>query len=140
MPIGTNNSVIAGCGMHHVTVQARDWEASLRLYRDVLGMEITAEFGSPEHKMLLLDMGDGSYIELAAPSANTPSVGSEPANDPLTHVALTTTDIHAAVELVREAGYEITMEPTDVDLGGLLATVAFFNGPSGERIEWLALR
>ena len=41
MPVGDKNAVIAGCGMHHVAVQTRDWEASLRLYRDVLGMEVS---------------------------------------------------------------------------------------------------
>lgn len=140
MPIGTNNPVIPGCGMHHVTVQAGDWEASLRLYRDVLGMELVAEFGTPERKLVLLDMGDGSHIELAAPTGGTPATGSPAANDPLTHLAIATTDARAATEHVRQAGYTVTMEPRDVNLGGLLATVAFFEGPSGERIEFFEVR
>ena len=41
MPVGDKNAVIAVCGMHHVAVQTRDWEASLRLYRDVLAMEVS---------------------------------------------------------------------------------------------------
>ena len=45
MAIGTKNKVIKGCGAHHIAVHTRDWEDSLRLYRDVLGMEIVAEFG-----------------------------------------------------------------------------------------------
>ena len=72
MSIGDKNAVIAGCGMHHVAVQARDWEASLRLYRDVLGMEPIAEFGAPERKIVLLDTGDGSYMELFARRPNPP--------------------------------------------------------------------
>ncbi len=47
MSIGDKNAVIAGCGMHHVAVQARDWEASLRLYRDVLGRDPLPESGAP---------------------------------------------------------------------------------------------
>ena len=43
MAIGTKNKVIKGCGAHHIAVHTRDWEDSLRLYRDVLGMEIVAE-------------------------------------------------------------------------------------------------
>lgn len=136
MPIGTKNSIIKGCGSHHIAVQARDWEDSLRLYRDVLGMEVVAEFGSPERKILLLDMGDGSHIELFQPTAETPAPGSPAANDPITHIALATTDTRAALEHVRAAGYEVTVETRTVDLGAFTVTLAFFKGPNGELIEF----
>ena len=55
---------------------------------------------------------------------------------PVHHFALATTDIHGAVEHVRAAGYEITVEPRDVDLGGLQITIAFFLGPNGESVEF----
>ena len=135
MPVGTKNTIIKGCGTHHIAVQTRDWDASLRLYRDVLGMPIVAEFGSPERKIILLDMGDKSHIELFQPTTNSPKVGSPAANDPVIHFALATTDTRAAMENIRQAGYEITLEPRDVDLGALKATIAFFKGPNGEVIE-----
>ncbi len=123
-------------GLHHVTVQTRDWAASLQLYRDVLGMNVVVEFGPAERRMALLDVGDGSHIELIAPTADTPTVDSPAANDPLVHIALATPDAAGALENVREAGYEITMEPKDVSLDDLEATVAFFKGPNGEVIEF----
>ena len=137
MSIGDKNAVIAGCGMHHVAVQARDWEASLRLYRDVLGMEPIAEFGAPERKIVLLDTGDGSHMELFAPTAESPAEGSESPNDPVTHFALAGDDARAATEHVRAAGYEVTMEPKDVQLDSLNVTIAFFTGPSGESVEFV---
>jgi glyoxylase I family protein len=136
MPVGTKNSVIRGCGAHHIAVQTRDWEASLKLYRDVLGMAIVAEFGSPERKIVLLDMGDGSHMEIFQPKAGTPAPGSPAPNDPVMHFALATTDTKAATAHVRQAGYEITVEPKTVDLGKLTVTIAFFNGPNGESIEF----
>ena len=136
MPLGEKNAIIAGCGMHHVAVQTRDWEASLRLYRDVLGMEIVAEFGSPERKIILLDLGDGTYMELFAPVADSPAVDSESPNDPVPHFALAVEDTRAATERVREAGYEITIEPKDLELDHLSVTIAFFKGPSGEVLEF----
>jgi glyoxylase I family protein len=136
MPVGTKNAIIKGCGTHHIAVQARDWDASLRLYRDVLGMPMVAEFGSPTRKIILLDMGDGSHIELFQPTANSPRVDSPAANDPVIHFALATTDTRAALENIRQGGYEITLEPRDVDLGALKATIAFFKGPNGEVIEF----
>jgi catechol 2,3-dioxygenase-like lactoylglutathione lyase family enzyme len=140
MPIGTNNPAVLGAGMHHVTVQARDWEASLRLYRDILGMAPVAEWDMSGQKFILLDMGDGSHIELTSPTDDTPRPGAAASNDPLTHLAIATTDARSAIEHVRQAGYAVTMEPRDVNLGGILATVAFFEGPSGERIEFLETR
>jgi len=136
MPVGTKNSVIAGCGMHHVAVQARDWDASLKFYRDVLGMEQVAEFGPPDRKIVLLDMGDGSHIELFQPTADTPDVGSETTLDPYAHIALTATDTKAATEHVRAAGYKITVEPKTVELDQMTVTISFFEGPNNEIVEF----
>jgi glyoxylase I family protein len=91
---------------------------------------------SPDRKILLLDMGDGSHMELFQPTDNSPKADDASPNDPITHFAIATTDTRAAVERIREAGYEVTLEPRDVDLGNLKATIAFFNGPSGEVIEF----
>jgi len=140
MPTGTKNSVIKGCGTHHIAVQTRNWEASLRLYEDVLGMEIVARFGSPERKIFLLDTGDGSHIELFEPNPDTPAFDAPAANDPVIHFALATTDTRAALEHVRQAGYEITMEPKDLTLDQLDVTIAFFKGPNGEVIEFFETR
>ena len=134
MPIGTTNRQIPGCGAHHIALQTRDWEASLRLYRDVLGMQIVAEFGTPERRILLLDIGDGSHMELFAPQA---AAADQPAAaHVLTHIALATTNTRQATELVRQAGYPITVEPKDVQLGPVAATIAFFTGPNDETIEF----
>ena len=136
MPIGEKNAVIAGCGTHHIAVQTRDWDASLKLYRDVLGMELVAEFGGPDRKIILLDTGDGSHMELSAPTEKWQAPNNESPSAPLMHFALATSDTRAAIECVRQAGYEVTVEPKDLTLGGLSVTIAFFLGPSGESIEF----
>ena len=111
----------------------------MRLYRDVLGMKIVAEFGSPERQIMLLDTGDGSHVELFAPTAESPADGNESPNDPVTHFALAAA-ARAATEHVRAAGYEIPVEPKDVDLGSLSVTIAFFKGPCGEVVEFFQTR
>jgi len=126
--------------MHHIALQTRDWEESLRLYRDVLGMDLVTEFGSPERPIVLLDMGDGSCMELFAPRIDRPAPDGPMADDLVTHISLATTDARASVQSVREAGYEVTMEPRDVQVGSIPATVAFFKGPSGEVIEFFEVR
>lgn len=73
-------------------------------------------------------MKEGS-LRLALADANP--------NDPVTHFALPTTDARAAVGHVRQAGGEIALGPTDVALGDIKATIAFFKkGASGEVIEF----
>ena len=143
MPIGTRNSVIAGGGVHHIALQTRDWEASLKLYRDVLGMtELTRFTGGDGQTVMLLDAGDGCCLELFEPTANTPTSKTltGATNDPVTHIALATTDAHAATERVRRAGYEITVEPKEVTLGTLEVTLSFFRGPNGEVLEFFEVR
>ncbi|MDA0842252.1 MAG: VOC family protein [Planctomycetota bacterium] len=137
MPIGTKNNVIAGGGTHHIAIQARDWEESMKLYRDVLGMPVAVEFVSGAgQKIALLDAGDGSHIELFEPKKGTPKPGDNAANDPVFHFALATTDARAAIEHVRAAGYEVTIEPKSLNLGHWHVTIAFFKGPSGEVVEF----
>ena len=137
MPTGTKNKIIPGCGAHHISLQTSDLAASLHLYQEVLGMEIVAEFGSPERPVVLLDMGDGSHMELVGiKSESTSDPITSDSRHPVQHFALATTDTKAAVERVRQAGYEVTVEPREVNLKGLEVTIAFFVGPSGEAIEF----
>ena len=104
MAIGTKNAVVQGCGTHHIAVQTRDWDESLSFYQDVLGMERVAEFGGADRKIVLLDVGDGSHIELFQPTADSPAAGAESPNDPVTHFALATTDARAATETRPSSG------------------------------------
>lgn len=140
MTIGNSNPIIQGGGMHHVGIRARDWEASLHFYRDVLGMPVVAEFGPPDQKIVLLDMGDGNYVELFQPIPNTPAPGSPAPNDPIFHFALVTTDSRAAIEHVRQAGYKIQLEATDMEFPTMSVTVSFCVGPNGEVVEFFQRR
>ena len=134
MPVGSKNQSIAGLGCHHIAIQTRDWDTSQKFYTQVMGMEKIVEFIGGGRRIALLDIGDGSHLELFEPTAD--SAEGTAANDTVTHFALTTTDISAALERVRAAGMEITREPSTVNLGSLNVTIAFFTGPSGEVVEF----
>lgn len=137
MRVESKNQAIPGLGSHHIAIQTRNWDESVKFYRDVLGMEKIAEktFGSPERRIALFDIGDGSHMELFDPAPDLSEKGE--GHDPVLHFALTTTDIHAAVDRVREAGMKITSEPSQpIEFGHLNITVAFFEGPNGEIIEF----
>ncbi len=135
MPIGTQNQAIAGLGSHHIAIQTIDYEASVAFYTEVMGMTRAVEFNAGERRVSLLDIGDGSHLELFEP---TP--GSNPAGDAkgnvVFHFALATSDIETALERVRAAGREITVELKTLDLGPWNVSIAFFKGPSGEVVEF----
>ena len=133
MPVGSKNQTIAGLGCHHIAIQTKDWNASETFYTEVMGMKKVVEFMAGGRRIALLDIGDGSHLELFEPTAEPEDTI---ANDILTHFALTTTDIAAALERVRAAGMEITRELGTFNIGGLNVTIAFFTGPSGEVVEF----
>ncbi len=135
MPIGTRNQTIAGLGTHHIAVQTQDYDASVAFYTGVLGMDKAVEFSSGGRRVALLDIGDGSHLELFEPVPGT-SPGGEAEGNVVFHFALATSDIGTALERVREAGMEITVELKTVDLGPLNVSLAFFKGPSGEVVEF----
>ena len=136
MPIGTKNEKIAGLGTHHIAIQTTDYEASVRFYTEVMGMTEVVEFETGGRRAVMLDIGDGSHMELFEPIP-----GAQPSNDAtgniVFHFALQTTDIESALERVRAAGMEITVELRSADLGPLSVSLAFFKGPSGEVVEFM---
>lgn len=134
MPIGNNNQIMAGLGTHHIALQTRDYETSMSFYTEVMGMEKAAEFDGGGRRIALLDIGDGSHLELFEPLPDAAPPG-DAYDGILFHVAFATTDIAAALERVRAAGMEIITDLTNADLGPLNVTIAFFKGPSGEVVE-----
>lgn len=97
-------------------------------------MRLVATFGKPDRPIHLLDIGDGTHVELFAPLPN--STDPELQEAPYRHLALCVDDVAGAIELVRAAGRPITVEPKVVNLAGRKATIAFFDGPGGESIEF----
>lgn len=134
MPIGNKNQVMAGLGSHHVALQTQDYEAAIAFYGEVMGMTKVAEFSAGGRRITLLDIGDGSHLELFEPLPDAPAPAAA-SDDRFFHFALATSDISAALERARDAGMEITTELTDAKLGSLDVTIAFFKGPGGEVIE-----
>jgi len=55
---------------------------------------------------------------------------------PMIHLALRVASVDEAIHPVRAAGYPVTLEPKDFDLGGLKVRIAFFQGPNQEVLEF----
>jgi len=130
-----NNRVIGGGGIHHAAIRVHDFDASVKFYTEVLGFTERVRWGEGDKRGILLDTGDGNYLEIFAGGAPGPKP-----EGAFLHLALRTDDVDAAIEVARAAGMEVTVEPKDVSLGPVQARVAFFKGPDGEIIEFFQER
>ena len=131
---GGNNLKLRGGGLHHIAVEASDFDRSLRFYTEGLGFRSVLTFPEEDRTVAMLDTGDGTYVELFSGGSGERPRGS------LLHFALRTEDCEAATERARDAGGTITEEPTDVVLEGdppVPVRYSFCEGPDGEQIELL---
>lgn len=138
------NPKLGGGGLHHVAVEAADFEVSLRFYTEGLGFVERLRFPEPGHTVALLDAGDGTYVELFSPTERGPESagGPMPGGPALFHFALRVGDCDAATERARRAGAEVVEAPRTMTLEGdpsVLCQYSFVRGPSGESVEFIAV-
>jgi len=131
----STNQKIKGLGVHHIALQTNDYQATVAFYTDVLGCTLTHAWTSGERQLGLLDLGDGNYVEVIGQPPGTPAPD-HAQQFPMIHLALRVDSVDEAIEVVREAGYPVTMEPQDFDLGGMAVRIAFFQGPNREVLEF----
>ena len=126
-------------GVHHVALKAQGIEAyekMVEFYHGILGMPIVREWESGGGKAVMLDTGAG-LLELFSNATDKLGEGA------LRHLAFATPETDVCIEAVRAAGYEITMEPTDIVIGSnppYPARIAFCVGPVGESVEFFKER
>lgn len=133
------NPVLGGGGFHHVCLKARDWERTVAFYRDVLGCteKITWNLRATGKRAIMLDTGDGNYIEIFEDPDYAPAPQGSVA-----HFAFRTTQLDAVAARVRAAGARVTLEPQDVAIattngaGTVPVRLFFCEGPAGEIIEF----
>ncbi|MDF1513087.1 MAG: VOC family protein [Anaerolineae bacterium] len=129
-----HNQVIGGGGFHHISMQVRDLDASIKFYTEGLGFELRLAWGPAERRTVLLDTGDGNYLEISPGESD----GFNP-KGLIRHFAIRSDDCDKAIQAARAAGAEVTVEPKDVVLSSHPPTpvrVAFCKGPDGEVIEF----
>ena len=119
--------------LDHVSIQTIDWERSLGFYRGALGLKRTMHAQFPGGKEIVL-LGDenGTRVELISPPAH-PTERSN--SGVIAHIAFEVSDVAGTIAEIRRLGYRVTTDTTEIDVPGLRATIAFFEGPNGESIE-----
>jgi methylmalonyl-CoA/ethylmalonyl-CoA epimerase len=94
----------------HIGVAVDDLEAAIGLYRDTLGMPLTAREVVPSEGCEVAFLGSGeSHVELLRPLAPDSAVGRhlERRGPGIHHLAVRVADIDAALEAARARGLEV---------------------------------
>lgn len=131
------NPILGGGGFHHVCLKTRDWDRTMKFYQETLGFTVKIAWRQAPQRAVMLDAGDGNYLEVFEDPAYEPSP-----NGVMIHFALRTTKLDEVTERVRATGAKITMEPKDVAIapthggGPVPVRISFCEGPGGEIIEF----
>jgi glyoxylase I family protein len=135
---GTNKK-IGGGGFHHLALRVKDFDASVKFYTQGLGFVEKISWGEGDKRAIMLDTGDGNYLELFAGGTGEPKP-----EGAVLHFALRTDNCDQAIEQARKAGAEVTVEPKNVDIPSrpetLSVRIAFCKGLDGEIIEFFQNR
>lgn len=117
-----------------MALKTADWKATIGFYTEVLGFTEKIAWGQAPGRAIMLDTGDGNYLEVFEDPAYQPDP-----NGAIIHFALRADDCDAALERARSAGAEVTVEPKDVAIPSNPVTpvrIAFCKGPEGAVIEF----
>ncbi len=135
-----SNNIIKGLGYAHMAIAAKDFDKSLAFYK-ALGMSVYTQWGEGDSRIALLDMGDGSLVELfAKPDLCTDKVAGVEDGNPFLHFAFSAQNVDEAYRVALEAGATPLKPPAEVPLPSsplrLTLRIAFVKGPSGEELEF----
>ena len=118
-------------GLHHISLKCatlEEFEKAKKFYVDLLGFTIVREW--PEG--IMIDFGNG-MLEIFNNGEGIKTKGA------LRHMAFATDNVDEMVNIVKNAGYEVFIEPKDIVIGSnpiFPARMAFCYGPLGEEIEF----
>ena len=122
-------------GIHHISMKcgsAEEMRKAREFYLDILGFSVVREW--PEG--IMIDSGNGC-LEIFCNGKGIRSKGA------LRHIAFSTDDTDGIAVKVRNAGYEVFIEPKDIVIRSepeYPARMAFCYGPLGEEIEFFQER
>jgi glyoxylase I family protein len=128
-------------GFHHVAMNVKDFDESVKFYREALGYGVAKQWGETGKRAAMIDVGGNSYLEIFEKPEE--AAKAEEGKAHLVHFALHCDDPDGAIEKVRSFGAKIRMEPKDIDIPADPAypvRIAFCYGPDGEVIEFFKER
>ncbi len=120
-------------GIHHVAINVRNMDETIRFYTEALGCELLRTWPVVNPTAAMLDAG-GAVLEIFACEEPYADGG----KDRIPHLALVSDDVDGDFKNAVEHGAVPVTEPKDVVIESEIPVpirIAFFKGPSGELIE-----
>ena len=117
-------------GIHHVSMKcesAEEYQKVISFYKEVLEIPVARQWSEG----IMLDTGNG-IIEIFNNGDKVVERGV------IRHFAFATDSVDEYVEKIKKAGYEVFVEPKDIEIQSnptFPARIAFCHGPLGEEIE-----
>ena len=117
-------------GIHHVSMKcesAEEYQKVISFYKEVLEIPVARQWSEG----IMLDTGNG-IIEIFNNGDKVVERGV------IRHFAFATGSVDECVEKIKKAGYEVFVEPKDIEIQSnptFPARIAFCHGPLGEEIE-----
>ena len=118
-------------GLHHISMKCatkEEFEKAKSFYLDLLGFSIVRQW--PQG--IMIDLGN-THLEIFCNGNGVKDLGA------IRHMAFATDDVEEIVAKVKDAGYEVFIEPKDIVIDSepeFHARMAFCFGPLGEQIEF----
>ena len=118
-------------GIHHVAMKCcndKEYEETVHFYTDILGLNVARTWDNG----IMFDTGSG-LIEIFRDGKEQLPQGT------IRHFAFAVDDADACAEAVKAAGYEVFVEPKNIEIQSnpvFPARIAFCRGPLGEEIEF----
>jgi glyoxylase I family protein len=123
-------------GFHHAALKVANFDAVVEFYKKGLGVAEKIAWGEGDGRAVLLDCGNGNYLEVFAGGGSSGSVP----DGAVLHLALRTDDCDAALAQAVAAGAAVTMAPRDVTIPSTPqptpVRIAFCRGLAGETLEF----
>lgn len=121
-----------GTGFHHVGLKVKDYDKTVKFYKEVLGLKEKLAWQMGDDPAVMLTMDDGGILEIFGGGTDE-----DEANPRWPHFAIKVDDVAAMFKKAVEAGTKPRMEPAKLAIGGTLnVEVAFVYGFGGEVLEF----
>ncbi|NSW53824.1 MAG: VOC family protein [Anaerolineae bacterium] len=122
-------------GLHHVSITVKDFDATVELYTKGFGFKKGTAWGrSGERRAIMLEMGNGAFLEVFSGAPDEPQPSGL-----FAHIALASDDCDADYQRALAAGATVQTEPMNVSLPSdppIPIRIAFVRGLDGESIEF----
>jgi len=117
----------------HVSINVKDFDASVAFYGDVLGFRRLQTVPMENFAITYFEIPGGTRLELFDYGGASRDAPREESDAGLRHLAFSVDDIAAAEEALRSRGVKIVLPTTDIQPLGV--RVMLFEDPNGVTLE-----